>query len=86
MSLCSFFSINRGFIGWLTHSHVSSLVRGTKGKKGNESHTDYLKMMKIVKAAGYRGWVGIEVEGGDDQMKGIKLTESLLERVRKERA
>jgi hypothetical protein len=28
--------------------------------KGNETKTDYLKMMKTVKAARYRGWVGIE--------------------------
>jgi hypothetical protein len=31
--------------------------------KGNETKTDYLKMMKTVKAARYRGWVGIEYEG-----------------------
>ena len=32
--------------------------------EGNETQTDYLKMMKIVLDAGYRGYVGIEYEGG----------------------
>lgn len=54
--------------------------------KGNETKTDYLKMMKIVKDAGYKGWVGIEFEGGMDQFKGVKLTKKLLERVREELA
>ena len=31
---------------------------------GDETQTDYLKMMKIVLAAGYKGYVGIEYEGG----------------------
>lgn len=52
--------------------------------QGNEKHTDYLKMMKIVKDAGYRGWVGIEFEGGGDQFEGIKLTKKLLEKCREE--
>ncbi|MEC9093319.1 MAG: sugar phosphate isomerase/epimerase family protein [Planctomycetota bacterium] len=56
-------------------------------EEGNETKTDYLKMMKIVKAAGYRGWVGIEYEGGRiDQFEGIKLTKKLLEKVRKQLA
>jgi sugar phosphate isomerase/epimerase len=44
--------------------------------------TDFLKMMRIVLDAGYRGWVGIESEGGQDQIQGIKDTKDLLERVR----
>jgi sugar phosphate isomerase/epimerase len=44
--------------------------------------TDFLKMMRIVLDAGYRGWVGIESEGGQDQRQGIKDTKDLLERVR----
>ena len=54
--------------------------------QGNEKHTDYMKMMKIVKDAGYRGWVGIEFEGGMDQFEGIKMTKRLLEKCRKELA
>lgn len=52
---------------------------------GNETQTDFLKMMKIVLAAGYHGYVGIEYEGGKlDEYEGIRATQRLLERVRKE--
>ncbi len=48
---------------------------------GNEVHTDFLKMMGIVKAAGYRGFVGIEYEGDRlDEVEGIRKTKALLER------
>lgn len=50
---------------------------------GNEIHTDYTKMMKIVHDAGYRGFVGVEYEGGKhSEDEGIELTKKLLERVR----
>jgi L-ribulose-5-phosphate 3-epimerase len=52
---------------------------------GNETHTDYLKMMKIVKDAGYRGYVGIEYEGGSiDEYAGIRATKKLLEKAQHE--
>lgn len=52
---------------------------------GNEVHTDYTKMMSIVKEAGYRGWVGIEYEGGGlSEKDGILATKALLERTREE--
>ncbi len=76
----------KGVTELMPHAKAVSAKSHDFDDKGNETHTDYLKMMKIVKAAGYRGWVGIEFEGGADQMKGIKLTKSLLERVRKELA
>jgi len=48
---------------------------------GNETKTDYTRMMRIVQQAGYRGWVGIEWEGGDPgESDGIKLTRDLLVR------
>lgn len=54
---------------------------------GNEIHTDYRKMMKIVLDAGYKGYVGIEYEGGKvGEYEGVKLTKKLLERVREELA
>jgi sugar phosphate isomerase/epimerase len=50
--------------------------------QGNEVHTDYEKMMAIVLKHGYRGWVGIEWEGGSpDEYEGIRLTKALLERI-----
>ena len=52
---------------------------------GDEVQTDYRRMMRIVMAAGYRGWVGIEYEGGKHtEFDGIRLTKALLERVRAE--
>lgn len=54
---------------------------------GNEVHTDYLKMMKIVLAAGYKGYVGVEYEGGKIPEKdGIIATRKLLEKVGKQLA
>ena len=50
---------------------------------GNEVNTDYGRMMRIVLEANYRGWVGIEWEGGDPgEVEGIRLTQRLLERTR----
>jgi L-ribulose-5-phosphate 3-epimerase len=54
-------------------------------EKGDEIHTDYRKMMKIVLDAGYKGYVGIEYEGGKiSEAEGIKATKKLLEKVREE--
>lgn len=51
--------------------------------EGNETRSDYFKLMKIVVDSGYRGYVGIEWEGGQpDEVEGVKLTQKLLERVR----
>lgn len=50
---------------------------------GDEIHTDYVRMLRIVLDAGYRGYVGIEYEGpNEDEVAGIKATQGLLERVR----
>lgn len=52
---------------------------------GNETHTDYRRMLRIVLAAGYRGHIGIEYEGGSvDEDTGIRATRDLLLRVRDE--
>jgi len=46
---------------------------------GNETSTDYLRMLSIVKNAGYKGYIGIEYEGADnDEIKGIERTKRLL--------
>ncbi len=53
--------------------------------EGNETHTDYRRMLTIVRDAGYRGWIGIEYEGGAlSEPEGIRRTKALIERVRKE--
>jgi len=52
---------------------------------GNETRTDYRRMMKIVLDAGYRGYVGVEYEGGKlSEKDGILATKRLLEKVRAE--
>lgn len=54
---------------------------------GNETHTDYRRMMRIVLDAGYRGWVGIEYEGGKlGESEGVLHTKWLLEQIQKELA
>ena len=48
---------------------------------GIEVHTDYARMLKIVKDAGYRGFIGVEYEGGaHSELEGIVLTRDLLKR------
>jgi len=64
-------------------------------EKGNETETDFFRMFRIIKDAGFKGYVGIEYEGGLYNLydpssgylsdsEGIKATKTLLERVRKE--
>ncbi len=51
---------------------------------GNCIETDYKRIMKIVKASGFKGYVGIEYEGGKlDEYTGIKKTKALLEKIAK---
>jgi sugar phosphate isomerase/epimerase len=53
--------------------------------QGNCVETDYRRMMRIVLDEGYRGWVGIEYEGGKlSEFDGIRATKRLLEKVREE--
>jgi L-ribulose-5-phosphate 3-epimerase len=55
--------------------------------KGNESTIDYRQMLQIVKAAGYRGFIGIEYEGKTlGEIQGIMKTKALLEKFRAELA
>lgn len=50
--------------------------------EGNETESDFLRIMKIVKASGFKGYVGIEYEGPDlSEGEGIKATKALLEKV-----
>jgi|SRR5690554_1769682 len=51
--------------------------------EGDETSIDFLAMMRLVKAADYRGYVGIEYEGaGLSAQEGIRATKKLLQRVR----
>jgi len=64
---------------------------------GNETESDFRRLFKIIKDAGFKGYVGIEYEGGLmnaynptggylPTADGIKATKTLLERVRTELA
>jgi L-ribulose-5-phosphate 3-epimerase len=55
-------------------------------QEGNEIHTDYRRMLRIVRDSGFKGYVGIEFEGGGDSFEGIRATKALLERIRDELA
>ncbi|VGO21076.1 sugar phosphate isomerase/epimerase family protein [Pontiella sulfatireligans] len=49
--------------------------------EGNETKSDYFRIMKIVADSGYRGYVGVEWEGGKPgTTEGIMLTKALIER------
>jgi len=49
---------------------------------GDEVKINFEKMLKIVKAAGYRGYIGIEYEGERmSEPDGIRATKKLLERL-----
>jgi len=50
---------------------------------GNETTIDYARMLGLVKASGYRGWLGVEYEGERlSEPDGIRATKALLERLR----
>ncbi|MCS3798221.1 sugar phosphate isomerase/epimerase family protein [Niastella sp. OAS944] len=51
-------------------------------EEGNCIETDYARMLKVVKAAGFKGYMGIEYEGDKlSEEEGIRKTKALLERV-----
>ncbi len=50
---------------------------------GDETKTDYKRMLKIVKDANYRGYIGVEYEGGKkNEYDGVKATRDLLVKCR----
>lgn len=51
---------------------------------GSHKEFDFTRMMRIVLAHGYRGYVGIEYEGGGDKATGVKAGRDLLIKIRDE--
>lgn len=50
-------------------------------EKGNQPKMDYRKLMDIVKSSGFKGYIGIEYEGfNDNEEEGIRKTKALLQR------
>ena len=80
------------FHGYDRYKGVEETMKFAKGvsakshefnEKGDETRTDYEKMLKIVLDAGYRGYIGVEYEGGKvGEVEGIKLTRDLLIKMR----
>jgi len=69
-------------------SELMPFAKGVSAKahdfdaQGNCVETDYTKMLQIVKDAGFRGYMGIEFEGGAiSEEEGIRKTKVLLEKV-----
>lgn len=51
---------------------------------GDHVGVDYMRMMRIVLAHGYRGYVGVEYEGGGDKVEGVRKGMDLLKKCRAE--
>jgi len=73
---------------YLGMEEIMPFAKGVSAKsnvfdaEGNEANMDYLRIMKIVKASGFKGYVGIEYEGTElSEDEGIKATKALLEKV-----
>lgn len=47
--------------------------------QGNETKIDFYRMLSLIKAAGYKGYIGVEYEGNQlEEVDGIKATRDLL--------
>ena len=51
---------------------------------GTHKNTDFARIMRIVLAHGYRGYVGVEFEGGGDKVEGVRKGMELLQKLRDE--
>lgn len=51
---------------------------------GDHIGVDYMRMMRIVLGHGYRGYVGVEYEGGGDKVAGVRKGMELLKKCREE--
>lgn len=49
---------------------------------GTHADTDFMRMMRIVLNHGYRGYVGVEYEGGGDKIAGVRKGMELLKKCR----
>jgi len=70
---------------YLGMHELMPLAKGVSAKshdfdeEGNETAKDFYRILKIVKDAGFRGYIGIEYEGGKlTQDEGILATKKLL--------
>lgn len=73
---------------YLGTEQIMPFAKGVSAKthafnpEGLERDMDYPRLMEIVKASGYRGYIGIEWEGKSlDEPTGILLTKKLLQKL-----
>jgi L-ribulose-5-phosphate 3-epimerase len=85
------FTINRktgeSYDRYLGMEELMPFAKGVSAKshafdaEGNETKSDYFRIMGIVADSGYKGYVGVEWEGGKPgTTEGIMLTKALIER------
>lgn len=68
----------------MPHAKAVSAKCKNFDESGDHLGIDYMRMMRIVLHHGYRGYVGIEYEGGGDKMQGVRQCKALLEKCRAE--
>lgn len=75
----------RGMYELMPYAKAVSAKSKDFDNAGNHPAYDFARILRIVLAAGYRGYIGIEYEGGShENVEGVRLTQRLLERVRTE--
>jgi L-ribulose-5-phosphate 3-epimerase len=75
----------RGIAELMPYAKAVSAKSNVFDEQGEEANIDYRRMLGIVLRSGYRGWIGVEWEGGGrPEPEGIALTRDLLLKVRAE--
>ena len=73
------YDIYQGVTELMPHAKAVSAKSHNFDEEGNEREIDYVKMLQIVKDAGYKGYIGVEYEGGEiGEEEGIIATKELL--------
>ena len=73
------YDIYKGVTELMPHAKAVSAKSHNFDENGNEREIDYVKMLQIVKDAGYKGFIGVEYEGGEiGEEEGIIATKELL--------
>lgn len=75
----------RGVAELMPYAKAVSVKSHDFDAAGNETTKDYRRLMTIVRAAGYRGWLGVEYEGDRlGEKEGVAATLRLLKTVENE--
>lgn len=71
------YSALKKIIPYAFHIHAKSYEFD---KNGEEKNIDYKKILKILKENNYQNYLSIEFEGKSEEIDGIRLTKSLIEK------